>query len=52
MDKKDKWIGRIMLVIMTMIVIGIIVFRIWIVAKYGNKPVQETPVWVLWFMQK
>lgn len=37
-------------VVMAAIVVGILVFYIWIWAKYGNTPYGEVPAWVNWVM--
>lgn len=37
-------------VVMGAIVAGVLVFYIWIWAKYGNTPYGEVPAWVNWLM--
>ena len=36
-------------IIIAIIIVGII-FEIWAMATYGNKPLSEVPFWVAWLM--
>ena len=51
MNKTD--FGTIILKVLIIIgIIGVIAFNVWACANYGDKPINEVPVWVLWFMFK
>lgn len=40
--------SKVFIALMVIIVIVTIIFEIWTVVTFGNKPVSEIPFWVLW----
>lgn len=50
MSKRNKYVLFLINLLLIVICIVIIVARIWITVKYGGKPIDEIPSWVLWFM--
>ena len=40
----------IMGLIFFILVSAFVVFEITLIVKYGNKPIDEIPFWVLWFL--
>ena len=38
------------LVFLWILIIGFIAFEITLLCMYGNKPIDEIPTWVLWFL--
>ena len=49
MNKTDVGIIIFKVLIIIIIVVAI-AFNVWACANYGDKPINEVPVWVLWFM--
>lgn len=41
---------KIGLVLLWILIIGFIAFEITLLCMYGDKPVDEIPTWVLWFL--
>ena len=51
MRKKDSiftWIG---IILMFVFIFGVAFGYGYILAEYGDKPINEVPVWVLWMMK-
>ena len=40
----------IALVILIILVVGFIIFDVVLLCIYGDKPIDEIPTWVLWFL--
>lgn len=38
------------IVLFVVVTVGLIVVEIYVWVTYGNKPIDEVPIWVLWFM--
>ena len=47
---KDAIIEFILGFIVLVIVISFIIFEVYLWVTYGNKPIEEIPLWVLWFL--
>ena len=43
---------KLMITLILIICIAAIAFGAYVMIEYGNKPVTEVPVWVLWFLGK
>jgi len=41
---------KIGLVLLWVLIIGFVIFEIVLLCMYGDKPVDEIPTWVLWFL--
>ncbi len=54
MKKIIEWlidnIGTIICIIFIILVIALVLGYGFVLAEYGNKPINEVPTWVLWLM--
>lgn len=49
-DKMQNWLTNLLIFIIGVLPIGCIIFEICVFATYGNKSVDEVPLWALWFL--
>lgn len=45
-----KYIGAIFVIILTVAMLCLVGFTVFVWVKYGGKPITEIPFWALWFM--
>ena len=50
MKKKDKVILYLFYGIMIMFIVSMIIFGIWALVTYGDKPITEVPSWYFWLI--
>ena len=51
MSREDKNI-LIKIIILAIIILVSIGFSVWVMKTYGNKTIDEVPMWVIWLMRK
>ena len=51
MRKKDSIGQWILIILMWVLIIAVVVGYGMILAEYGDKPITEVPVWVLWLLR-
>ena len=49
---KMKNIEYLLLGILTLLIMAFLGFEVVLLIIYGNKPITEVPMWVLWFLGK
>lgn len=51
MKKKDSISTWIIIILMFVLIFGLAFGYGYLLAEYGNKPINEVPVWVLWLLK-
>lgn len=49
-EKLTTFLYLISYLVIFAIVIAFIIFEVYLWMTYGNKPIEEIPLWVLWFL--
>ena len=52
MRKKDNFIVWISIILMWVLIFAVAIGYGIILAEYGDKPITEVPVWVLWLLRR
>ena len=53
MSERGRMLSVIIVSILSiLLIVACVLFEVWVLHTYGDKPIDEVPFWVVWFLIK